>query len=169
MRIWQKLMRIKGFPILLCALTIGLALLIFPFSSSGKAPADTKETTLDHTERFSAYEEELTHKIEQMAGALTGDHSAKVLLTLDVTTETVYAVESAVSGKEQYTTKYLLSNGEPVATHVVLPKVRGVAVVCRGAGDPSVRLALISMLTAAFDIPASSVYVGASAANLPDF
>lgn len=165
MKLWQSLIHIKGFPVLLAALAVGLILLIFPFSSPQKTTVEVADDEVD----FSAYEEELAHKIKQMAGALTGDRNASVLLTLDVTRETVYATESTVNGETQYSTKYLLSDGEPVETHIILPRIRGIAVVCKGGDDASVRLALISMLTAAFDIPASRVYVGASHANAPDF
>ncbi|MDD7302369.1 MAG: hypothetical protein ACLR5G_04210 [Eubacteriales bacterium] len=37
--------------------------------------------------------------------------------------------------------------------------MRGVAVVCRGGDDPSIKLALTEMLSAVFGIPTSSVSV----------
>ena len=89
-----------------------------------------------------AYEELLAHRIAQMAEAMAGVGNANVLVTL---------------APEQ--TKNTSSGA--VKADTVPREILGIAVVCQGGDDPQVQLSVISMLTAAFGLPASRVYVGA--------
>lgn len=158
----ERLRQIKGFPFLCAGLCAGVLLMVLPhFLPSGSVSAKEKQKSAEQ-ETLAAYGERLEHRIAQMADALAGVSDASVLVTLECSEETVFAEEKTVSGKDVYATSYLLrAGGEPVAVCEITPQIRGIAVVCRGGGDPAVQLSLISMLTAAFNLPASRVFVGA--------
>ena len=139
----RKLRGIRGLPWLFLLFVLGLLLLIFP--------ADKESGfTFQKTEYFSdipAYEAYLEHKIAQMTDALAGVSDSVVLVTLD-----------SMPPSSQNSTSYW----ESTETQTRIPEIRGIAVVCRGGEKPDIQLAVISMLTAAFDIPACCVYVGSS-------
>ena len=156
----EKLRRVRGFPLVCVCLCLGVLLMLFPrFFGTGNTGEEKKTA---ETDALQAYVEGLEHKIAQMAEAMAGVSDASVLVTLECSEETVFAEEKTVHGKESYSTSYLLTAGsEPVAVREITPRIRGIAVVCRGGEEPEVQLALIAMLTAAFDLSASRVFVGA--------
>ena len=157
----EKLKRVRGFPVLCAGLCVGVLLMMIPRLLPAENAAEQSKNSAQ-SDTLQAYGEMLEHKIAQMAQALSGVSDASVLVTLECSEETVYAEERTVSGKEAYATSYLLRAGsEPVAVREITPRIRGIAVVCRGGDDPAVQLALISMLTSAFDLSASRVFVGA--------
>ena len=80
-----------------------------------------------------------------MVNALSGVEDAAVL----VTTEKVSP--SDTSGGIRLGT----DDGEG------LYRVCGIAVICHGGESPGIRLSIIQMLTAAFDLSSSRIYVGA--------
>ncbi|MGM9626325.1 MAG: hypothetical protein ACI3XM_11540 [Eubacteriales bacterium] len=140
----RKLRGIRGLPWLLLLFVLGLLLLIFPTDNES---GFTSQKTEDFSD-IPAYEAYLEHKIAQMTDALAGVSDSVVLVTLD-----------SVPVSSQNSTSYYW---ESTGTQTNVPEIRGIAVVCRGGGKPDVQLAVISMLTAAFDIPACCVYVGSS-------
>lgn len=146
----QKLRKIRGLGWLILAFIIGVILLVLPTetpNAAGYKGASGGSFSFETISDIPSYEAYLAHKIAQMTNALTGASDAVVLVTLDS-----LPVNSAGS------TSYF--GADTVVKQTTVPDVRGVAVVCRGGNQPDVQLAVISMLTAAFDIPASRVYVG---------
>jgi len=83
------------------------------------------------------YSEQLEHRISQMADALAGVDDVSVLVTLRGSGASFSSDDTAT------------------------PEVRGIAVVCRGAEDAQVRLSIIHLLCAAFDIQTDQIWVGA--------
>ncbi len=160
MKLSETLRHIRGIPFVAMGLLLGLILLFLP-QITARSSEDAVQK-LDGEAAISAYAAELEHRIAQMTEALTGDSSASVLVTVDCSAETVYAKETTANGKDTYQTSYLLASGnQPVPVREVTPKIRGIAVICRGGDDPQLQLAVIHMLTAAFGIAASHVFVGA--------
>ncbi|MBQ7982167.1 MAG: hypothetical protein IJ302_01250 [Clostridia bacterium] len=99
-------------------------------------PAGTKtETEVPVSEM--TYPEQLEHRISQMADALAGVDDVSVLVTLKGSGTSFSSDDTAT------------------------PEVRGIAVVCRGAEDAQVRLSIIHLLCAAFDIQTDQIWVGA--------
>ena len=50
-------------------------------------------------------------------------------------------------------------NGTPIKVKLVFPKLRGIAVVCRGGGNPINQEKIVSLLSALFDLSSNRVYV----------
>lgn len=147
----QKLRKIRGLGWLILAFIIGVILLVLPTETTNttgyKGASSEGSFSFETISDIPSYEAYLAHKIAQMTNALTGASDAVVLVTLDS-----LPVNSAGS------TSYF--GADTVVKQTTVPDVRGIAVVCHGGNQPDVQLAVISMLTAAFDIPASRVYVG---------
>ena len=93
-----------------------------------------------------------------MCRQIHGIGEVHVLVTLEGGCEYVYA-ENITGGSHSY---LLSSDGEgesPVFVQQIYPRIRGVAVVCTKGSDSAVQLAVTQLLSAAFDIPTSRIYV----------
>ena len=151
-RIWDK----KYVPIIGAAL-LGLVLLVCGGVTGGeKKSAEESETDSYFSVRF--YTEDLEERIEELCRQIHGIGEVHVLVTLEGGCEYVYA-ENITGGSHSY---LLTSDGEgesPVFVQQIYPRIRGVAVVCTKGSDSAVQLAVTQLLSAAFDIPTSRIYV----------
>ncbi|MBQ8577910.1 MAG: hypothetical protein IJ449_08150 [Clostridia bacterium] len=146
MNLWERLKKLRGFSVVLVMLAVGLLLLLFP---GGRETSGTTEDNISIPENISdipAYEAYLAHMIAQMTDALDGVSGSTVLVALDsLPSDTgTSSVFGSTAGSESTT----------------VPRLRGIAVVCRGGGNPDIQLEIISLLCAVFDLPAARVYVG---------
>ncbi len=114
-----------------------------------------------------ALESRMTALLEQVEGV----GACQVLVTLENGVKTVYAADSTTSSSkgadgssDQSASENLLTvqTAEgPVGLRLtdIQPSVRGVAVVCTGGGDPSVREQVTQLISAAFHISSRRVCV----------
>ncbi|MBR5869773.1 MAG: hypothetical protein IKZ09_01930 [Clostridia bacterium] len=91
-----------------------------------------------------SYSAQLEHRIAQMTDTLPGVEDVSVLVTLEGAGGGIASV---------YGTK---GSGE---AHIV-----GIAVTCVGASDAKIRLEILHMLCAAFDLPSDRVWIGSKEA-----
>ena len=151
-RIWDK----KYVPIIGAAL-LGLMLLI----GGGITGGGKKSDGIDDADSYFSvrfYTEDLEERIEELCRQIHGIGEVHVLVTLEGGCEYVYA-ENMAGGSHSY---LLTSDGEgesPVFVQQIYPRIRGVAVVCTKGNDSTVRLVVTQLLSAAFDIPSSRIYV----------
>ncbi len=150
---------------------IGCALILLLFFST-LTPQHDKEVV--QAEDTSAIERELEQRLEELIGGISGVVSPTVMVTLDSTSQRVYARDSrngtSSSQKDGSTTAsgdnessiVLISSGSDKSAleeSTVLPKVRGVAVICGGAEDPSVKEKVVNVIASVLDISSSRVCV----------
>jgi len=135
----ERLKRIRGIWLMGVSLLIGILLLVLPYST------DTYPDNKKISEQKS-YENTAEHKITQMINALSGVEDAVVLVTSEKQT-----TAADTSGTVRL-------SGNDSDSHY---RISGIAVICRGGDRPDIRLSIIQMLTAAFDLSSSRVYVGA--------
>ena len=147
---------------------IGVALIVF--GNSGFREADKTESSQDTAAEILGYTEILENKVRAMVREISGNEAA-VLITLECSNESVYAdnlkeSEEIASGdmvSHSYEREYLIISGEGGEEGLLLreiyPKIRGIAVVCNGGNEPSRQLEIIKLLSVAFGISASKVYV----------
>lgn len=170
----------KGRKIVIAAGLIGIVLIFLSGTlkscGSGAARAASSQPPASAEE----YEDRLERELEEILSHISGAGSAKVLVTLEQTTEKVYAEdeknenrqseESTESGTGKKETD---TNGE--STHTIIknsdgsesalpvteiqPTVKGVVVVCSGAGDPRVRQDVTDAVTTALHITSIRVCV----------
>ncbi len=133
-----------------------LAALIVLFASKGEnAEEPTREIA------SSLLSEELEEKLEDLCRSVDGVRYAKVLLTLDTSTEYVLAKDVEKNGN-YVKVETVKGDGEGIELYVVSPKVRGVAVVCTGGDRATVKKTVIDLVGAALGIDSSRISVAGS-------
>lgn len=145
-------------------LIAGIAAIVLLFLST-LAPHSEPQTVQQYTaEETAKLERELERRLTELLAEIDGVSSPRVMVTLDRTSERVFAEESKIrSGSGENSTESTLalsgSGKEALETSVILPKVRGVAVVCGGAEDIVIREKVVNTAARVLDIKVSQVYV----------
>lgn len=145
-------------------LIAGIAAIVLLFLST-LAPQSEPQTVQQYTaEETAKLERELERRLTELLAEIDGISSPQVMVTLDRTSERVFAEESKIrSGSGENSTESTLalsgSGKEALETSVILPKVRGVAVVCGGAEDIVIREKVVNTAARVLDIKVSQVYV----------
>ncbi len=151
---------------------IGAALILLIFVStllpSGKEEAEV------YREDAAVIEQEIERRLELLISRIGGVSSPVVMVTLDSTSETVYARDSKSASSTSHNDAGSSADGDDESTVVligsgsdrsaleesrILPKVRGVAVVCGGADDPIIREKVVNTIAGVLDIGTSRIYV----------
>lgn len=153
------------------AVVIGAALMVLIFLST-LLPTESTEPVPE--EDAAAIEQQLEQRLEALLSEIEGVSSPTVMVTLDSTTERVYARDSrngesssandgSSSGSlDSESTVVLIGNGSDKAAleeSTILPKVRGVAVVCSGAQSPAIKEKVVNTVAGVLCISSSRVYV----------
>lgn len=145
-------------------LIAGIAAIVLLFLST-LTPQSEPQTVQQYTaEETAKLERELERRLTELLTEIDGVSSPQVMVTLDRTSERVFAEESKTrSGSGENSTESTLalsgSGKEALETSVILPKVRGVAVVCGGAEDIVIREKVVNTAARVLDIKVSQVYV----------
>ena len=139
----------KDKKILLLVGVLGLVLLLV-----GRWGGETKtpESGLPTSEEYKAG---LESSLRALCEEVRGVGEARVLVTVDGTETAVYEKNVTATGETLAT-----AGGSAVLSYYVAPKVMGVAVVCDGGDDPTVKRELTSLLCAALSLGSNQVYVG---------
>ena len=115
------------------------------------------------SEDASALEQELEKRLTDIISQIDGVTSPQVMVTLDRTSERVFAeeVKSSSSGDSQSAenSPALTGSKDALEKSVILPRVRGVAVVCGGAENVLIREKVVNTAARVLDIGVSQVYV----------
>lgn len=154
--------------LLLVAGVVALMLSEIPDANeSALAEVSTTGVSVDCRE----YEKELENRLVSIISAIDGAGETKVMVTLESGSEEVYlsnfdygeSVGSDGDNSFERKDEYIIVDGssgqEGIIVRTAEPKVRGVAVVCRGAGSENVRLQIIEAVTALLDISSARVSV----------
>ncbi len=148
----QKLGKFK-FPILI--LLLGLLLLLLPGKSSPKAAEPETESNVDVQTSLTIQENALAELLSQIRGA----GSVQVMLSLKSGEQVLYQSDTQLqtnSGDTEESVRQedstvLLSKGSgnqsALVRQVVAPVYQGALVVCQGADDPVVKLALVQAVS----------------------
>ena len=162
MELVKKLKGKKGTFIIGVLILFGVLLLMFP-SSEDKESTDTGS---ENFAEISTYTEKLEEKIRSLCTSVNGAGRVTVLVTLECGSEFVYADNRTEEMKQDfssYSSDYLIiedKNGSsPVTVTEIYPRIRGVAVVCDGGDEPTVREKLTKLLSAALGVSAGRISV----------
>ena len=155
--IWKK------YRAVLAVLLAGVLLLAS--GHSGNEPAQTASAGTAASQEFdlNGFQQELQAQLT----AIDGAGRVALMLSLDQTEEAVYAVNTRqTSGSDSRSLESdvsVVSNGSygetPVTVKSVLPVFRGAVVLCDGADDASVRLAVTQAVSTVCGIGADKVTV----------
>lgn len=164
----KKIYTQKHFFIIALIGIVGIALILF--GNIGFSKKEKSITAEDTDSEIFGYTELLENKVRAMVREISGS-DAVVLITLECSNESVYAdnsKESEATGSgdtasRSYEREYLIISGdgreEGLLLREIYPKIRGIAVVCSGGDEPSRQLEIIKLLSVAFGVSASKVYV----------
>ncbi len=130
---------------------------LFP-SKKQDAAAPSTEAVLS-IENSGAIEQSLEQRLEGLLSEIEGVSAPKVMVTLDSTAETIYARDEAPDRESSVVLVGSSSAKTALQESVVLPKVRGAAVVCGGAADPTIREKVVNTVAGVLGIGTSRIYV----------
>lgn len=146
---------------------VGLIGIVLILASEMLDKSNVKSENIPQTDTScQSYTEELENRLNSVISSIDGVGECKVMITLENTTESVYATnyesksdENSNNHKDEYVI-YDSSGGEtPVLIKQYLPKVQGVTVVCSGGDDIVVKEKIIESVTSLFNISANRVSV----------
>ena len=132
----------------------GIAAIALLFLSTVIPAGGAQQPQDSSAEDAARVERELEQRLTDIISQIDGVTSPQVMVTLDRTSERVFAeeVKSSSSGA-------LTGSKDALEKSVILPKVRGVAVVCGGAENMLVREKVVNTAARVLDIGVSQVYV----------
>lgn len=174
--IFKKLSADKKTMFIVLAGIIGVLILVASeFIPEGeKAKEDEEEIQVSeyNIENHYEYAEMLEKKLTDLISSIEGAGGTKVMLTLESSSEAVYAqndktdMESDDENSEKISKEndYVLiktdsSKEEALLLKIIQPEVKGVAVVCEGGDSIYVQQKIIETISAVFDINASKIKV----------
>lgn len=163
--ILETLERLKKDKKSLLTVVIGIAGMLLVLLSELPFFSGEERTASEDTNSY--YIQDLEQRTEKMISKIAGAGKVGVMLTYECAEETVWAKD--ISEKTDGNTggnveqKHIIidaSQGETgLAVKVIYPKVRGVAVVCSGGDDPTVRSEIKALVSALFDIGSNRISI----------
>lgn len=150
----------KNTLIVLALLILGLLLLVLPSTSKSIGSAVNDE------ERLSKYAQDLENKIGGLCSKINGVSNVSVTVYFDSGFETVYAyneqskeTSSGINSEKKYVTIGSGNDESMVCVLEKMPSICGVAVVCKGGGNPLVANQIINLISSAYNVPKNKIYV----------
>lgn len=137
----------KTFLIILLCLSVGILMV---FSDSKTTPKISESNTTD-TEKYTT---DLENRLEELINQISGVSSAKVLITLEQTNEYIYASDDSDTSQ-----KHVIVNEALVYVTENLPKIKGVAIVCKGGNNDVTKRKITELTCSLLGIYSTSVYV----------
>ena len=136
---------------------LGMVLILFSPNDSEKKKA------VDQVETVNYNSDNIQGEVEEMIESIKGAGKTKVYITYESDSEHVYAMnidEKSDGSDLHYKSEYIIIDDENgLILKVIYPKVRGVAVICEGGGDPLVKEKIYSVISALFDISTNKISV----------
>lgn len=150
----------KNTLIIIVLLALGVLLLILPGEIKNKDSSQTEE------ERLSNYIENLEGKIVSLCSKIQGVSNVSVTVYLDSGFETVYAyneqskaTSNGINSEKKYITIGSGNDESMVCIVEKMPNICGVAIVCKGGGNPLIANQLINLISSAYNVPKNKIYV----------
>lgn len=152
---------------------VGILLLFFsemPIKSKKPPKADNSDVE---------YVRDLEEKLKNMISDLEGAGETKIMITLENGVEYKYAFQErksqdisediqnednkSLQKRDSSENNYIIIDGEKgreaLVERKIQPKIRGVAVLCRGGDSAAVKNEVIQLVTTVLDIPSTKVSV----------
>lgn len=151
---------------------LGLLMILFSeFIPAGKTDKSNKiSKSNDDTSYSNSYKERTEKELKDIISKIDGVGQVSLMLTLDGTTEYVYAEdvdtetdENSDSKSDKYKNEVIIvdSDGEEKALikKIIEPKVKGVVIVCTGGGRTEIKERVIKAVSSALNISTNNICV----------
>ena len=126
---------------------------------SGEKTQETATVAVTPTQ----VEQALEQRIAALLSSMDGVGSCRVMVTLESTSQSVYAAKAATDSSGGYSEEVLVVSTDAGPAGLLLttlqPAVKGVAVVCDGGKDPAVCQRVMQVVSTAFHISERRVCV----------
>ena len=177
-KIISKLKSIKHIEIYLVIILAGIVLLIW-FGDFGLKSTKASTETKQISSTVAVYTQELENKLEKTLSQIEGAGEVCVMITLDGSSQLILAYEtenksnttdnttsSGTSTKTNNTSTnstpiIINTNGQssPLVLSEIMPNIKGVVVVCEGAGNIRVKLNILEAIQALLGVNSSQVEI----------
>lgn len=142
---------------------VGIALLLigsFAFSDENDK-ADEQMQEGQKTDAFKEYKETVQREVEEICRSVAGVKAASAVVFFDGQGGSIYAqnTQSGNTDKTEYVIIGSGSNSHALYIGESLPSLSGIGVVCDTDGNMSVRNEIAALLSAAYGLPLTRVYV----------
>ena len=156
-RILKKLSKDKKTLIILLCGIAGMIIIMLVPTDKNTEEADSWEVVSDY-----GYDD-IQNEVKDLVESIKGAGEAKVFITYESDSENVYAVntdEKSDGSEIHFKSEYVITDDETgIIIKVLYPKVRGVAVICKGGNDPVVKEKIYSVISALFDVSTNKISV----------
>ena len=151
---------IKNKNVFLPVIAVILALILFSSNSLNG------EKTTSHSDQYSpeynsdelkTYTEQLEERIKAFLNEINGISNVSVILTVESSSETVYATQG--NNSDYVLIKDSKGNENAIPLTEISAKIRGIAVVCDYGGDERLKMTVIDLLSALFDVGANRISI----------
>lgn len=145
------------------------ALVLSEMTEKEKVTQVTVTTTAAYN--TDEYVADLENRLVSMISSIDGAGETKVMITLESGSEEVYlhnydygenidpSGKNIIERKDEYVIVDGDSGENGIVVKIAEPKIRGVAVVCKGGDSDSVRVRIVETVTALLDISSARVSV----------
>ena len=153
----------------------GLAGIVLIFCSDffgGREKEDTfAEVSKSEADTLTQYRQELCDELGNMLASIEGVGKTKIMLTLDGTVRNIYATDNDIQQRETSADKQSnekqscivirQNDGSEKALTIgqLMPKIKGVLVVCEGGDKEEVCIKVTEAVSAALDVTKSHICV----------
>lgn len=162
---------------------MGIAGIVLIFASNfiHTEKSEPEETISQQSEQLTveSYRKQLEAELEEIVSAIDGVGHVEILITMDSTIEDVYILEKNVDEKSRLgnnessadseseykeENEYVIiktkdGSEQAVLQKQVMPKIRGVLVVCDGGGNTVTREKITNAVASVLNISSGKVYV----------
>lgn len=151
---------IKKYRYVALVLIVGIVLMLWPTASP-------KEETVCVEEKVDQQPDMTAEMLEKILSQIKGAGKVEVLLTCSAGERTIYHVNERSSSTEDSQSRdletVLITDGnrkeEALVSQILPPEYLGAVIVCQGAGDPSVRLAIAEAVSKATGLGTDKISV----------
>lgn len=150
----------KNTLLIIILLILGLLLIILPSASKTMGGSSKDE------ERLAKYIEDLEGKIGDICSKINGVSNVSVTVYLDSGFETIYAYNeqsketaNGINSEKKYVTIGSGNDESMVCVLEKMPNICGVAIVCKGGGNPLIANQIINLISSAYNVPKNKIYV----------
>lgn len=145
-------------------IAIGILGMVLIFASE---LTDTDKTDVTVNEKALIYDETVRkEELEKIISEISGVGRAKVMITYECTRESIFAcdtIENTQEKDKKISSEHIIVDSgnteEGLLIKEVLPKVMGVAVVCEGGDNPTVKNEITMLIKAIFDISSNNISI----------
>lgn len=151
---------------------LGMGLIMLSEILPNSEQNESQKTVSDYTatDNTDTYKKEIESELKDIIGKINGVGELDVMVTIEGTTEYVYAEELDTDNdkdgektSEKYQSKIVMSekdgNKEALVKKIIKPQISGVIIVCQGGGDLSIKERVIKAAATALNLPSGRICV----------